>query len=212
MFERFTESARRALFFARVETTQLGATSIETEHILLGLTRDMKGLVARILALSEVSAAGIREEIRGQAVFQESIPSSQEVPFSAETKRILQRAAEEADRLKHGYIGTEHLLLGVLREDTSMAASILTARGLRLDEVRNTIVRLLGESPTALDTSSRAETSERIEELRLLVQALVRLPSGSNEARDLAKGIDDRLAVLKRILGGSTRGGSHEPA
>ena len=151
MFERFTESARRALFFARYETTQLGATSIETEHILFGLSRDIKGLVARIFALSEVSAASIREEIEGRAVFRESLPTSQEIPFTPETARILQFAIEEADRLKHAYVGTEHLLLGVLREDTSMAASILIARGLRLDEVRNTIVRLVSESPTAPD-------------------------------------------------------------
>jgi ATP-dependent Clp protease ATP-binding subunit ClpC len=202
MFERFTESARQALFFARYETAQLGAISIETEHILLGLIRDVKGLVARILALSAVSVASIREEIEARAVFQENLPTSREIPFTAETKRILQFAADEADRLKHAYIGTEHLLLGVLREDSSVAASILIARGLRLDEVRNTIVRLLGESPSGADAPTRAEASARIDEIRRLVQALARLPTGSSEARDLEKGIDDRLAVLKRILGG----------
>jgi len=202
MFERFTESARRALFFARYETAQLGAISIETEHILLGLIRDAKGLVAQILALSAVSVASIREEIEARAVFQENLPTSREIPFTAETKRILQFAAEEADRLKHAYVGTEHLLLGVLREDTSIAASMLTARGLRLDEVRGTIVRLLDESPSGPDAPTRAEAAERVEEIRRLVQALAGLPSGSTEGRELANGIDERLAALKRHLFG----------
>ena len=148
MFERYTERARRVLFFARYEASQLGSISIETEHLLLGLIREGKGLTSRIFARSHLSLENIRKEIEGRTVFREKVSTSVEIPFSAETKRVLQFAAEEADRLLHNYIGTEHLLLGILREERSVAASILTEKGMRLAAVREDIVQLLNEKTT----------------------------------------------------------------
>jgi len=145
MFERYTERARRVLFFARYEATQLGSTSIETEHLLLGLIREGKGLTSRIFARSHLSLESIRKEIEGRTVFREKVSTSVEIPFSAETKRVLQFAADEADKLLHTYIGTEHLLLGILREERSVAASILYEKGMRLASVREDIVQLLNE-------------------------------------------------------------------
>ena len=148
MFERYTERARRVLFFARYEASQLGSISIETEHLLLGLIREGKGLTSRIFARSHLSLETIRKEIEGRTVFREKVSTSVEIPFSTETKRVLQHAAEEADRLLHNYIGTEHLLLGILREDRSVAASILSEKGMRLSTVREDIVHLLNEKTT----------------------------------------------------------------
>ena len=148
MFERYTERARRVLFFARYEASQLGSISIETEHLLLGLIREGKGLTSRIFARSHLSLENIRKEIEGRTVFREKVSTSVEIPFSAETKRVLQCAAEEADRLLHNYIGTEHLLLGILREERSVAASILMEKGMRLHTVREDIVQLLNEKTT----------------------------------------------------------------
>jgi ATP-dependent Clp protease ATP-binding subunit ClpC len=145
MFERYTERARRVLFFARYEATQLGSSSIETEHLLLGLIREGKGLTSRIFARSHMSLESIRKEIEGRTVFREKVATSVDIPFSPETKRVLQCAAEEADRLQHTYIGTEHLLLGILREERSVAASILSEKGMRLSSVREDIVQLLNE-------------------------------------------------------------------
>jgi len=145
MFERYTERARRVLFFARYEATQLGSTSIETEHLLLGLIREGKGLTSRIFARSHLSLESIRKEIEGRTVFREKVSTSVDIPFSGETKRVLQFAAEEADRLLHTYIGTEHLLLGILREERSVAASLLYEKGMRLASVREDIVQLLNE-------------------------------------------------------------------
>jgi ATP-dependent Clp protease ATP-binding subunit ClpC len=145
MFERYTERARRVLFFARYEATQLGSTSIETEHLLLGLIREGKGLTSRIFARSHLSLENIRKEIEGRTIFREKVSTSVEIPFSADTKRVLTFAAEEADRLLHTYIGTEHLLLGILREERSVAASILYEKGMRLANVREDIVQLLNE-------------------------------------------------------------------
>ena len=148
MFERYTERARRVLFFARYEASQLGSISIETEHLLLGLIREGKGLTSRIFARSHLSLESIRKEIEGRTVFREKVSTSVEIPFSAETKRVLQFAAEEADRLLHNYIGTEHLLLGILREERSVAATILMEKGMRLNTVREDIVALLNEKTT----------------------------------------------------------------
>jgi ATP-dependent Clp protease ATP-binding subunit ClpC len=148
MFERYTERARRVLFFARYEASQLGSVSIETEHLLLGLIREGKGLTSRIFARSHLSLETIRKEIEGRTVFREKVSTSVEIPFSAETKRVLQYAAEEADRLLHNYIGTEHLLLGILREERSVAATILMEKGMRLNSVREDIVQLLNEKTT----------------------------------------------------------------
>ena len=153
MFERYTERARRVLFFARYEASQLGSISIETEHLLLGLIREGKGLTSRIFARSHLSLENIRKEIEGRTVFREKVSTSVEIPFSAETKRVLQFAAEEADRLLHNYIGTEHLLLGILREERSVAASILMEKGMRLNTVREDIVQLLNEKTTLTRTS-----------------------------------------------------------
>ena len=167
MFERYTERARRVLFFARYEATQLGSISIETEHLLLGLIREGKGLTSRIFARSHLSLESIRKEIEGRTVFREKVSTSVEIPFSADTKRVLQFAAEEADRLLHTYIGTEHLLLGILREERSVAASILIEKGMRLASVRDDIVQLLNEktAPTRVkETPLLAEFSRDLTE------------------------------------------------
>ena len=113
-----------------------------------GLIREGKGLTSRIFARSHLSLENIRKEIEGRTVFREKVSTSVEIPFSAETKRVLQFAAEEADRLLHNYIGTEHLLLGILREERSVAASILMEKGMRLHTVREDIVQLLNEKTT----------------------------------------------------------------
>ena len=100
----------------RYEATQLGSTSIETEHLLLGLIREGKGLTSRILP-DRTCPWSIRKEIEGRTVFRDKVSTSVDIPFSPETKRVLQYSADEADRLQHTYIGTEHLLLGLLREE-----------------------------------------------------------------------------------------------
>jgi uncharacterized protein (TIGR03435 family) len=143
MFERYTEPARRMLFFARYEASRLGSLSIESEHLLLGLFREGTGLTSRVFAGAQVRADDVRREVEGRSARREQVPTSVEIPFSTESKRILQYAAQESDRLLHDYIGTEHLLLGILREERSLAATILKHKGMRLDVTRDNIVQLL---------------------------------------------------------------------
>jgi len=145
MFERYTERARRVIFFARYEASQLGSSSIETEHLLLGLIREGKGLTSRLFSKSHLSMESIRKEIEGRAIYREKVSTSVDIPLSAESKRVLGFAAEEAERMLHNYIGTEHILLGLMREEKSVAAGILGEKGMRLTSTREDIVQLLNE-------------------------------------------------------------------
>jgi hypothetical protein len=140
MFERYTEAARRVIFFARYEASQFGSTTIEIEHLLLGLIREEKLLIRRFLP--EPSAlVNIREQIKAQMEIREKVSTSIDLPLSNECQRILAHAAEEAEQLKHPYIGVEHLLLGILREESSVAAKVLTGLGLDLKGVREEVAR-----------------------------------------------------------------------
>ncbi|HSW39310.1 MAG TPA: ATP-dependent Clp protease ATP-binding subunit, partial [Acidobacteriota bacterium] len=143
MFEKYTERARRVIFFARYEASQFGSPSIETEHLLLGLIREDKDLTARFLPRVNATIQDIRREIEGRAQNHEKVSTSIDLPFSEESKRVLNAAAEESARLMHKYIGTEHILLGILREDGSIAAEILREHGLRPAMIREELNRII---------------------------------------------------------------------
>src|SRR6266566_3954016 len=161
VFERYTEKARRVIFFARYEASQYGSPYIETEHLLLGLMREDKALANRFLR-QQGSIESIRKEIEARITIRERISTSVEVPLSAECKRILNMAAEEAERLGHKHVGTEHLLLGILREEKCFGSEILMERGLRLSTLREELARTSGEKTAAArpkETSLLAEFS-----------------------------------------------------
>jgi len=144
MFERYTERARRVIFFARYEASQFGSHAIETEHLLIGLLREDRNLVNRFLL--DEKGESIRAEIEARATLREKVPTSIDMPLSEECRRILAYATEEAVRLNHLHIGTEHLLLGILREEKCMAAEILRGHGLRLMAIREELTRsVIGE-------------------------------------------------------------------
>jgi enamine deaminase RidA (YjgF/YER057c/UK114 family) len=157
MFERYNGSARRALFFARYEASQLGSLSIETEHLLLGLIREPTQVTELVLARTPLPLDTIRKDVENRTASREKVATSVEIPFSADTKQILQLAAAEADRLGHSDIGTEHLLLGILQEGRCVAASVLTAHGMHLDSTRDAVVQARREQPrTAAVSLTRA--------------------------------------------------------
>lgn len=201
MFERYTESARRALFFARYEVSELGSTAIGTEHLLLGLIREPTGLVARVLADAQVSVVALRKDVENRSTFREKVATSVEIPFGADTTRALQSASEEADRLQHRYIGLEHLLLGLLRTEGSVAAAILARQGLLADEVRETIVRLYAEGPPISQSSGDLHVLELVRTTRELVDQLARLAHDGSKADALVELIRQRLDELERYLG-----------
>jgi uncharacterized protein (TIGR02246 family) len=145
MFERFTEKARRVIFFARYEASQYGSAHIETEHLLLGLFREDHSLARKFLD-RKGGAQSLRDEIESQITRGQRISTSVEVPLSAESLHILTMAAEEAQRLGNKHVGTEHLLLGILREEASLAARLLTERGLSLAWLREELAHPSSES------------------------------------------------------------------
>ena len=153
MFERYTEKARRVIFFARYEASQFGSPYIETEHLLLGLLREDKALTNRFLR-SHASVESIRKQIEQHTTIREKVSTSVDLPLSNECKRVLAYAAEEAERLSHKHIGTEHLLLGLLREEKCFAAEILQERGLRLPAIREELQRTTQEKAPAQSGTS----------------------------------------------------------
>ncbi len=153
MFERYTEKARRVIFFARYEASQYGSPYIETEHLLLGLFREDHTLTRKFLG-EKGGTQSLRDEIESQITIRERISTSVEVPLSVESKHILNNAAAEAERLGNKHVGTEHLLLGILHEDGSLAARLLTERGLTLAWLREELARLSSEPQKKLVTSA----------------------------------------------------------
>jgi ATP-dependent Clp protease ATP-binding subunit ClpC len=145
MFERYTEKARRVVFFARYEASQFGSPYIETEHLLLGLLREDKALTSRFLG-SPGTPEAIRTEVEQHTIIREKVPTSVDLPLSNEAKRVLKYSADEAEQLSHKHIGTEHLLLGLLREEKSFAAKLLQDRGVHLEPIREQLKGLPDES------------------------------------------------------------------
>lgn len=133
MFERYTEKARRVIFFARYEASNYGSHYIETEHLLLGLLREFPDLH------SNVRLEQVREEIEKHVTRGERFSTSVEVPLTAECKKILYLAAEESKRLSTSHVSTEHILLGILRVENCLAARILLARGLKPQAIQENL-------------------------------------------------------------------------
>lgn len=141
MFERYTERARRVIFFARYETSMLGGTTIESEHFLLGLLREETNLLQQLLQRPDIQDE-MRARIKARITTREKVPTTADLPLSEECKRILKYSEEEAGRLNHRSIATEHLLLGVLREKGCLAEQLLTEAGVSLDAARDAVRRV----------------------------------------------------------------------
>ena len=142
MFERFTDRARRVVVLAQEEARMLNHNYIGTEHILLGLIHEGEGVAAKALESMNISLEGVRaqvEEIIGQG---QQAPSGH-IPFTPRAKKVLELSLREALQLGHNYIGTEHILLGLIREGEGVAAQVLVKLGADLNRVRQTVIQLL---------------------------------------------------------------------
>lgn len=191
MFEKYTEKARRVIFFARYEASQFGSSSIETEHLLLGLMREDKHLAARFFPKSNATIQDIRKEIEGRTSVRDKVSTSVDLPFSEECKRVLNNAAEESERLSHEKIGTEHLLLGLLREERSVAAEILREHGLRPGMIREELKR---GAPDKHPQNRTKEPLSLVEFSRDLTEA------ASNDLLDPLIGRDTEIERMIQIL------------
>jgi len=144
MFDRYTEKARRTLFFARYEASQFGCSYIETEHLLLGVFREDKALASEFLG-SHSKVDAIRNSIAQHGKAGDKFATSVDLPLSQESKRVLAYAAEESEGMNHKHIGTPHLFVGLLRDEKTFAAQLLREQGLTLGSVREQVQQ--SESP-----------------------------------------------------------------
>ena len=220
MFERYTEKARRVIFFARYEASEFGSSSIETEHLLLGLLREDKALTNRFLPAID-SVESIRNRVRAVTPMRPKISTSVDLPLSQESQRVLAYAAEETERLSHRHLGTEHLLLGLLREENCLTATLLREHGLAIETVReevaarkapssdspgqvvqSNLVRYLKSIPNELDVletewgiyvrPNRSPTTQPFLYIEIL--------SPTDRLRDLRRRIDEQFAKGVRYV------------
>ena len=191
MFERYNEKARRALFFARYEASKLGSRVIETEHVLLGILREGEESVMTLLGHFDVKPEDLRREIEGERVFVERVSSTADLPLSEETKKVLAYASHEAESMVHAAVGSEHLLLGLLKVESCLAMRILSEAGLDVYSVREEVVSMARER----------EAQQQKKELPFLTEYgrdLTQL--ATQEAFDPLIGRDEELERIIQVL------------
>jgi Clp amino terminal domain, pathogenicity island component len=159
MFERFTDRARRVVVLAQEEARHLNHNYIGTEHILLGLIHEGEGVAARALGALEISLETVRAQV-GEIIGRGSQAPTGHIPFTPRAKKVLELSLREALGLGHNYIGTEHILLGLIREGEGVAAQVLVKLGGSLDRVRQQVVQILGGA-SALQAEQVAGMSSR---------------------------------------------------
>ena len=205
MFERFTDRARRVVVLAQEEARMLGHNYIGTEHILLGLIHEGEGVAAKALESLGVSQEAVRqqvEEIVGQG---ERVPSGH-IPFTPRAKKVLELALREALQLGHNYIGTEHILLGLIREGEGVAAQVLVKLGADLNRVRQQVIQLLhggpGKEPAAAGAPSETAPSTSL----VLDQFGRNLTQGAREGKlDPVVGREKEIERVMQVLSRRTK-------
>jgi ATP-dependent Clp protease ATP-binding subunit ClpA len=191
MFERFTDRARRVVVLAQEEARMLNHDYIGTEHLLLGLLQEGEGVAAKALEALGITQEAVRQQVE-EAVGRGQTPRSGHIPFTPQAKQVLKLALHEALQIGHNYIGTEHILLGLIREGDGVAAQVLVRLGADLDSVRQQVIELLhgyqGESETtaAAQRSGKAGRGKR----KLLSEILDRLGS-----------VESRLSAVEQRVG-----------
>lgn len=154
MFDRFTDRARKVMALARKEAQRFNHDFIGTEHILLGLVQEGSGVAANVLKNLGVDGTKIRAEIEKHVQSGPSMVTMGQLPFTPRAKKVLELSQEEANELGHNYIGTEHLLLGLIRENDGVAAQVLMDLQVKLEDVKSEVLELLGADVSNSDESS----------------------------------------------------------
>jgi ATP-dependent Clp protease ATP-binding subunit ClpC len=188
MFERFTDRARRVVVLAQEEARLLNHNYIGTEHVLLGLIREAEGVAAQTLEALGVSLEAVRTRIEEIIGTGGGSVEAGHVPFTPRAKKVLELSLREAIQLGHNYIGTEHLLLGLIREGEGVAAQVLVQMGAELHQVRREVVARVSGSGT-----EEEEAAPDPEAKEALIQSL------SSECRRLRDEVDMLREVLRRL-------------
>jgi ATP-dependent Clp protease ATP-binding subunit ClpA len=183
MYERFTDRARKVMQLANQEARRFNHEYIGTEHILLGLVKEGSGVAANVLKNLDIDLRKIRLEVEKIVQAGPDMVTVDQLPQTPRAKKVIEYSIYEARSLNHNYVGTEHLLLGLLREEEGVAAQVLMNLGLKLEDVREEVLNLLGECMDKGDSSSRRADISFIQESEAdrpfdqnLEQALSRIP------------------------------------
>ena len=195
MFERFTDRARRVVVLAQEEARMLNHAHIGTEHLLLGLVHEGQGVAARALEALGISLEAVRREVE-EIIGQGERPLSGHIPFTPRAKKVLELSLRESNELGHEYIGTEHILLGLVREGEGVAAQVLVKMGADLDRVRQQVIELLhsrgGERPPSgrrVRARSAGDLPGLLDALDQRLEAIERWVGMRPDLRDLDEGI-----------------------
>jgi ATP-dependent Clp protease ATP-binding subunit ClpA len=185
MFERFTDRARRAVALAQEEAERLDHNYIGTEHILLGLIHEGDGVAAKALESLDISLDAVRQQVE-QIIGRGQQAPSGHIPFTPRAKKVLELSLRESRQLGHNYIGTEHILLGLIREGDGVAAQVLVQLGADLNRVRQQVIQLLhgyqGQEPR-------------------LARGLPGEGAGVTEVQARLDAVQDRLAAVEQRVG-----------
>jgi len=204
MFERFTEKAIKVIMLAQEEARRLGHNFVGTEQILLGLIGEGTGIAAKTLKAMGVNLKDARIEVE-KIIGRGSGFVAVEIPFTPRAKRVLELSWDEARQLGHNYIGTEHLLLGLIREGEGVATRILENLGVDLNKVRSNVIRMLGETRTGAPTSSTTSSGGR-SKTPTLDEFGTNLTQAAQEQRlDPVVGREKEIERLIQILGRRTK-------
>jgi ATP-dependent Clp protease ATP-binding subunit ClpC len=196
MFERFTDAGRRVVVVAQHEARRLDHNYIGTEHILLGLINEEEGLASQALKRFGVSLDETRAEVE-RRIGRGKEPPGGHIPFTPRAKKVLELSLRQAIRLGHDYIGTEHVLLGVIAEGEGVAAQILAAHvDGGLTAVRDAVFELLGREPIGLAGIGIVEIGKRA---RSALGAIA-LGGSEDETRKRLEAIEARLSVIEQLL------------
>jgi ATP-dependent Clp protease ATP-binding subunit ClpC len=160
VFERFTDRARRVVVFAQEESRALGHDHIGTEHILLGLLREREGIAGQVLTDLGVDLDQTREDVE-RIVGRTEDDITGHIPFTPRAKKVMELSLREAIALDHHHIGTEHILLGLMREGDGVAAQVLTKRGVSLRKARTAVLRLTEKHPSPPERPAAAAEQVR---------------------------------------------------
>jgi|SRR5687768_404341 len=184
----FTERVRKVLALARQEAGRLRHEYVGTEHILLGLVAEGEGVAAAVLRNLRIDPDEIRESVEGLVKKGINAITRPDLPYTTRAKKVLELAMSEASDLGHEYVGTEHLLLGLLREEKGIAAQTLTARGVDLASVRVETLRLLGQRLPGHDRPERSTPRSSLRPVRVTIQ--VEYEDGSRSENTFERAAD----------------------
>jgi ATP-dependent Clp protease ATP-binding subunit ClpA len=202
MFERFTDRARRVVVLAQEEARMLNHNYVGTEHILLGLIHEGEGVAAKALESLGISLEAVRQQVEEIIGRGQQAPSGH-IPFTPRAKKVLELSLREALQLGHNYIGTEHILLGLIREGEGVAAQVLVRLGADLNRVRQQTVQILQAYKARSERSGLGEIQEEEEEGEEAVvpRRVVAREFWLTEIQDTLTKITDRLTAIERHLG-----------